>query len=90
MNFENLACTEQSETKTPIEPAKAILENMDVILNELGNELKRIDDAIYSPGKVECDVNEPRDECLLGTLCRQRNAAESLLKTAVHIREGLW
>lgn len=70
------------------EPAKAILENMDAILKELGSELVRIDSAIYSPRPFE-DGSEPRDECMLGTLNRQRNTAEALLKLAIHIREGL-
>ena len=93
MNFENLACTERSETKA-VEPAKSILENMDAILKELGTELRRIDDVIYSPSNVNsnsvCDVNDQQDDCLLQTLGRQMNLAESLLKIAVHIREGLW
>lgn len=88
MNFGNVACTERSEQKT--ESAKSILENMDAILDELGTELRKIDDAIYSPSNAGCDVNEPRDACLLDTLNRQRNLAESLLKIVVHIREGLW
>jgi len=71
------------------EPAKTILENMDAILKELGNELERIDSAIYSPKPFE-DRTDPVDECMLGTLNRQRNTAEALLKLAVHIREGLW
>lgn len=71
------------------EPVKSILENMDAILKELKNELERIDSAIYSPMPFE-DRAEPQDECMLGTLNRQRNTAEELLKLAVHIREGLW
>lgn len=71
------------------ESAKTILENMDAILKELGNELKRIDSAIYSPNPVD-GTNAPNDECMLGMLNRQRNTAEELLKLAVHIREGLW
>ena len=71
------------------EPAKTILENMDAILNELKNELERIDSAIYSPKPFE-EKSEPKDECMLETLNRQRNMAEGLLKLAVHIREGLW
>ena len=75
------------------EPAKSILENMDAILKELGTELRRIDDVIYSPSNVNsnsvCDVNDQQDDCLLQTLGRHRNLAESLLKIAVHIREGL-
>lgn len=90
MNFENLSCAERSETMTTFEPAKSILENMDAILKELGNELRRIEDAIYSPSNTGCDVSEPQDDCLLSTLGRQRDLAEILLKIAVHIREGLW
>ena len=71
------------------EPAKKILENMDAILNELKNELERIDSAIYSPKPFE-ERTEPQDECVLETLNRHRNIAEELLKLAVHIREGLW
>ena len=73
------------------ETAKSILENMDAILKELSNELRRIDSAIYSPQNYEdaSDLNEKK-ESLLETLNRQRNDAEGLLKLAVHIREGLW
>lgn len=71
------------------ESAKTIMENMDAILKELGNELVRIDSAIYSPRPFE-EKSEPKDECMLETLNRQRNTAEALLKLAVHIREGLW
>lgn len=71
------------------ESAKTILENMDAILKELGSELVRIDSAIYSPRPFE-ERSEPKDECMLETLNRQRNTAEALLKLAVHIREGLW
>lgn len=88
MNIENLTCAEPREIIST-EPAKQILENMDVILKELGDELRRIDGAIYSPSNDKNVVSEPQEECLLGTLNRQRNLAESLLKIAVHIREGL-
>ena len=71
------------------ESAKIILENMDAILKELENELTRIDSAIYSPKPLD-EAKEPKDECMLGTLNRQRNMAEGLLKLAVHIKEGLW
>lgn len=73
-----------------ITPAKAILEDMDAILKELGNELRQIEDAIYSPSNDGRDPNEPQDNSLLQTLGRQRNLAENLLKTAAHIRDGLW
>lgn len=91
LNFENATICEPRDVKT--EPAKSILENMDAILKELSCELRRIDDAIYSPGNVgenANDSNEPKQECFLGTLNRQRNFAEALLHIAVHIREGLW
>lgn len=72
------------------EPAKEMLENMDVILTELGQELVRIDSAIYSPRVAEERKNDPVNECLLGTLNRQRATAQKLLDLAIHIREGLW
>lgn len=72
------------------EPAKVILENMDAILNELGQELVRIDSAIYSPRVAEERERDPADECLLGTLNRQRATAQKLLDLTIHIREGLW
>lgn len=77
------------DTEKP-ESVKLILEDIDMILKELGNELVMIDSAIYSPSTDGSDANEPQYECILGTLNRQRNKAESLLKLAVHIREGLW
>lgn len=76
-------------TNEPRETAKSILENMDAILNELSAELRRIENAIYGPKPLEDPKDHP-DECMLETLNRQRNTAEQLLKTAVHIREGLW
>ena len=90
LNDGEMATCELTENKP--ETAKAILENTDCILTELYNELRRIDDAIYSPKNVEIsqDVNEPKQECFLGKLNRHRNVAEAMLKLAVHIREGLW
>ena len=88
LNYGEMEACEPTENKP--ETAKAILENMDAILKELFNELRRIDDAIYSPKNVGEDANEPKQECFLVTLNRQRNVAESLLHLAVHIREGLW
>lgn len=79
-----------AEAPRTVEPAKAILENMDEILKELGSELNRIDTAIFSPKLTDKDNREPMDECLLGMLNRQRNTAEELLHLAMHIREGLW
>lgn len=75
-----------------VETAKGILENMDAILKELFNQLRMIDDAIYSPQNTRSgeNSNEPKQEGLLEILDRQRNYAESLMYLAVHIREGLW
>jgi len=90
LNYGEVATCEPGDTKT--ETAKSILENMDAILKELFGELRRIDDAIYSPKNDEIgpDLKDPKQECFLGTLDRQRNTAEALLHLAVHIREGLW
>lgn len=75
---------------TKPETAKSVLEEMDGILKELYDELRRIDDAIYSPKNVGENANEPKQECFLGTLNRQRGVAKASLDLAVHIREGLW
>ena len=90
LNYGEIPTCDPRDTKP--ETAKAILEEMDAILKELSNELRRIDDAIYSPKNVGNgeDSNEPTQECFLKTLSQQRNVAEALLKLAVHIREGLW
>lgn len=75
------------------ETAKSVLEEMDAILKELSGELRRINDAIYSPQNVDNTVvsNEPTaPDCLLGTLTRQRVVAKDSLNLAIHIREGLW
>ena len=50
-NYGEITNCEPRDTKT--ETAKSILENMDAILKELADELRRIDDAIYSPRNVE-------------------------------------
>ena len=90
LNYGERATCEPRDNKT--ETAKAILENTDAILQELYNELRRIDDAIYSPknDEISQDVIEPKQECFLGKLNRHRNVAEAMLHLAVHIREGLW
>ena len=75
------------------ETAKSVLEEIDAILKELSDELRRIDDAIYSPRNVGVnanDSNEPKQDCFLGTLNRQRLVAKASLDLAIHIREGLW
>ena len=88
MNYVEMTTCEPRDTKP--ETAKAILENMDAILKELFAELRRIDEAIYSPRNVGENVNEPKQDCFLVTLDRQRNTAKALLDLAIHIREGLW
>ena len=72
-------------------PAKVILEKTDGLLDELGNELRGIEEAIFSPQpqKGETPIQGP-DTCLLDTLKRQNNAAQVLLEIAAHIRRGLW
>lgn len=72
-------------------PAKVILEKTDGLLDELANELRSIEEAIFAP-KQECKMpptQEP-DSCLLNTLKRQNEAACVLLQIAAHIRKGLW
>lgn len=87
--FENAIMSEEPKVMTK-ENAKLILENMDAILNELDNTLSSIETALFSPKPSNKDGREPLDECILGTLNRQRNHAEEILKIAMHIREGLW
>lgn len=89
LDFNNAMIPTENAANPEIEPAKVILENTDAILKALSGELARIEEAIFSPKPCK-ETKEPADECLLGTLNRQRNVAEELLRTAVHIREGLW
>ena len=92
MNFENVTCDEPSGP-AKAEPAALIMEDMDVIIKELGKELSEIDDAIYSPSNANSmrvvDDTQANGFCLLGALNRQRYTAQRLLDTARHIREGL-
>lgn len=86
-NNETMVSCESENAKQ--ETAKSILESMDAIINEIGNVLDLIERGIYSPKPMK-EQDEPHDECILGTLNRQRNAMGRLLRVAVHIREGLW
>lgn len=91
LNYGEIATCEPRDMKP--ETAMSILESMDNTLKDLSDELRRIDDAIYSPRNVGStdDSNEPTGpECFLGKLSRQRLAADTLLHLAIHIREGLW
>ena len=93
MNFENCSIPTLNGAEVPVnkqETAKMIFENMDAILDELSGQINSIEAAVYGKKLKNEDAREPADECILGTLNRQRNMAEQLLKTAVHIREGLW
>ena len=51
LNYGEMTTCEPRDTKP--ETAKSVLENTDDILKELFAELRRIDDAIYSPKNVE-------------------------------------
>lgn len=73
------------------QPAKVILERTDGLLDELANELRGIEDAIFSPeSRDRMPLIQEPDNCLLDTLKRQNNAAYELLQIAAHIRKGLW
>lgn len=73
------------------EPAKVVLEKTDGLLDELANELRSIEEAIFSPQpQSEMPPIQEPDTCLLDTLKRQNKAALALLQIAAHIRRGLW
>lgn len=76
----------------PRETAIDIMSNLSVILNEIKNQVDLIDAAIYG-NRVEdsTTVNEmPQRPPMLMILRQQRDFAENILKSIVHIREGLW
>ena len=77
--------------KEGVETAKSIIECTNGILLELENELNAIDAAIFSPKVNNGNMTgEPKNECLLAIIGSQREQAEKLLRTARHIRDGLW
>ncbi len=91
MMYVNETTCEPQERAIPTENAKVLLENTDAILHELDDLTRAIESGIFSP--LPCGVEEnrePRDECMLGTLNRQRHKTEEILKRVIHIREGLW
>lgn len=93
LNFENCSIPTSNGVEIPVnkqETAKMIFENMDAILDELSCHVNSIEAAVYGQKLKNEDAREPADECILGTLNRQRNKAEEILKTVIHIREGLW
>lgn len=83
-----------NENTTAVEiddvPAKVILEKTDGLLDELANELRSIEEAIFAPRPQEIPSIQEQDSCLLATLKRQNNVALELLEIAAHIRKGLW
>ena len=92
-NFENCSMPISNVVENPVnkqETAKMIFENMDAILDELSGHVNSIEAAVYGQKLKNEDAREPVDECILGTLNMQRNKAEEILKTVIHIREGLW
>ena len=93
LNFENCTIPNSNGVEIPVnkqETAKMIFENMDAILDELSGQISSIEASLYGQQLKNEDAKEPADECILGTLNRQRNKAEEILKTVIHIREGLW
>lgn len=75
----------------PRETAMEIIENIAAILNETKNQVDLIDMAIYGNRVEETTTNEmPPKPPILVILEQQREIAEDILKSAVHIREGLW
>ena len=88
--MEEYKMMKMTEGLAKTEPAKPILEHIDAILNQLGQELVRIDSAIYSPRTMEERESNPTAECMLAILNRQRATAQELLELTIHIRDGLW
>lgn len=78
------------EGNTLVETAKDILNNTDAILQNLEDEVTRINDALYGRKERPTEMKEPQDLSMLATLRRQRDWAEQLLKGVCHIREALW
>lgn len=76
-----------------IETVKELLENMGTILDEIGNQVGMISDALYRGGNhgEKEPANEPCAMPPMVVVMRgQRDAAENLLKEIVKIREALW
>lgn len=75
----------------PRETAMEIIANIAAILNETKNQVDLIDMAIYGNRVEETTTNEmPPKPPMLVILEQQREIAEDILKSIVHIREGLW
>lgn len=91
MNFENAQICAGEEQR--IETVKELLENMGTILDEIGNQVGMISDALYRGGNhgEKEPANEPCAMPPMVVVMRdQRDAAECLLKEIVKIRDALW
>ena len=95
-SLKRFATTQKVESfkNEPRETAKMVLENLDEILNELSFQVNSIETAIVTGPLCKDDggsnANKHPDETMLQTLDRQRNFAETILKTVMRIREALW
>ena len=71
---------------------KEVTENTYAILNEIGNVVRMIRDALIGqePMKNQ-EINEPRpDKSMVDTMVEQRDLAERILKDIVRVRDALW
>ncbi|MBQ1296562.1 MAG: hypothetical protein IIY21_21130 [Clostridiales bacterium] len=75
----------------PRETAMEIITNLAAILDEIKHQVDSIDMAIYGNRVEDSTTNEkPPKPPMLVILEQQREIAEDILKSIVHIREGLW
>ena len=78
-------CNEQRET------AKDTILNLSEILTEIKKQVDSIDSAIYGNRPAEATAKEePSMPPMLVMLRQQRDFAEDILRSIIHIREGLW
>ncbi len=79
------------ECNEPIETAKDTILNLAEILSEMKTQLDSIESAIYGNKLSEATAAaEQPTPSMLVMLRQQRDFAEGILKTIVHIRNGLW
>ena len=82
---------ESVTSNEPREKALDIISNLSAILTEIKNQVDSIDSAIYGKKVEETTAKEaPSMPPILMILRQQRDFAEDILKSIVHIREGLW
>ncbi|MBO7734004.1 MAG: hypothetical protein J6S67_15675 [Methanobrevibacter sp.] len=76
----------------PSETAIEIMSNLSGILTEIKSQVDLIDSAIYGKRVEDATTAEekPPTPPMLMILRQQRDFAEDILKSIVHIREGLW